>query len=164
MDGFSWWNVVPSTVGGLVGGGFAVLGMLLTARRDRVRVKEQRNHDALAKVRDAGRQLFLALRSGPVESGTSARLDDALWELGQGASAVSEPAVERRLGQICDCLIKTIAGPQPAGARPRRDTQGYLVIQLEVTARKAQQCDPLGDVPDRLQELFRLYDLQERES
>jgi hypothetical protein len=57
VSSFTWWAVVPSTVGGLIGGGFAVLGMWVTGRRERRRVRESLERDALL----AARQSLLAI-------------------------------------------------------------------------------------------------------
>ena len=47
MTGFSWWNVVPSTIGGLIGGSFAVAGMIVSGRRDRIKDRERRTQEAI---------------------------------------------------------------------------------------------------------------------
>jgi hypothetical protein len=42
LTAFSWWNVVPSTIGGLIGGAFAIIGMAVAGRRERVKERERR--------------------------------------------------------------------------------------------------------------------------
>ena len=47
MTAFSWWNVVPSTIGGLIGGVFAVVGMIVAGRRERGKERERRTNEAV---------------------------------------------------------------------------------------------------------------------
>ena len=57
MTGFSWWNVVPSTTGGLIGGLFAVAGMIVSGRRERLKERERRTYEAARGTQ----QCFLAI-------------------------------------------------------------------------------------------------------
>jgi hypothetical protein len=47
LTAFSWWNVVPSTIGGLTGGAFAIAGMVVAGRRERSKEKERRTNEAV---------------------------------------------------------------------------------------------------------------------
>jgi hypothetical protein len=47
---FSWWNVVPSTIGGLIGGTFAVMGMVVSGRRERIKDRERRTEEAIRNI------------------------------------------------------------------------------------------------------------------
>lgn len=47
LTAFSWWNVVPSTIGGLTGGAFAVAGMVVAGRRERDKERERRTNEAV---------------------------------------------------------------------------------------------------------------------
>jgi hypothetical protein len=50
VTGFSWWNVVPSTIGGLIGGSFAVIGMVVSGRRERIKDRERRTQEAIRSM------------------------------------------------------------------------------------------------------------------
>jgi hypothetical protein len=50
VTGFSWWNVIPSTIGGLIGGSFAVAGMIVSGRRERVKDRERRTQEAVSSI------------------------------------------------------------------------------------------------------------------
>jgi hypothetical protein len=73
VESSTWWTLVPSTVGGLIGGGFAVLGMWITGRRERSRIREAHEREALL----AARQVLLSIE----DLYASDRADDAPWEL-----------------------------------------------------------------------------------
>ena len=73
VEGFTWWTLVPSTVGGLIGGGFAVLGMWITGRRERSRIREAHERETLL----AARQVLLSIE----DLYASDRAEDVPWEL-----------------------------------------------------------------------------------
>ncbi|MFG2055704.1 hypothetical protein ACGFI9_16930 [Micromonospora sp. NPDC048930] len=67
MGDFSWWNVVPSTVGGLIGGGFALLAGALAGRRERSKAREAHEREGLLSARLVLlrlEELYIKYRSG----------------------------------------------------------------------------------------------------
>jgi hypothetical protein len=53
MPVWTWWNVIPATVGGLIAGSFALLGIWITGRREQRRTRDTRERETILAIRQA---------------------------------------------------------------------------------------------------------------